>query len=223
MALMLSGILDGIQRSEMLLRPSIIFSMLHCLRSFDLPGLIFYLPVDHRYCTQAIITVVLSSIAFDHSIFLDLSSIFVLIIDVVLKRGPGIEPAGLIFWVFVITYIHNCIWWFHQLGGSLDISVGPPDLTGFHQIWQNCHFYFWNLVLGHHWAFSHYHMAAHDWATWHPTIGPCQPPAQSPSTTTYGLPPQLPYHPSMLAFHFMYDLPCGCKDCYMEIFHWSMD
>jgi hypothetical protein len=82
---MLSGILDGIQRSEMLLGPSIILSMLHCLRSFDLPGLIFSLPVDHRCCTQAIITVVLASVAFDHSIFLDLSSIFLLIIGVVLK------------------------------------------------------------------------------------------------------------------------------------------
>jgi hypothetical protein len=85
MALMLSGILDGIQRLEMLLRPSIILSMLRCLRSFDLPGLIFYLSVDHRYCTQAIITVVLASVAFDHSIFLDLYSIFLLIIGVVLK------------------------------------------------------------------------------------------------------------------------------------------
>jgi hypothetical protein len=44
----------------MLLGPSIILSMLRCLRSFDLPGLIFYLPVDHRCCTQAIITAVLA-------------------------------------------------------------------------------------------------------------------------------------------------------------------
>jgi hypothetical protein len=83
--LMLSGILDGIQRSEMLLGPSIILSMLRCLRSFDLPGLIFSLPVDHRCCTQAIIIVVLANVAFDHSIFLDLSSIFLLIIGVVLQ------------------------------------------------------------------------------------------------------------------------------------------
>jgi hypothetical protein len=69
----------------MLLGPSIIFSMLRCLRSFDLPGLIFSLVVDHRCCSQAIITVGLASIAFDHSIFLDLSSIFLLIIGVVLK------------------------------------------------------------------------------------------------------------------------------------------
>jgi hypothetical protein len=57
---MLSGILDGIQRSEMLLGPSIILSMLRCLQSFDLPGLIFSLPIDHRCCTQAIITAVLA-------------------------------------------------------------------------------------------------------------------------------------------------------------------
>jgi hypothetical protein len=44
----------------MLLEPSIILSMLRCLRSFDIPGLIFYFPVDHRYCTQAIISVVLA-------------------------------------------------------------------------------------------------------------------------------------------------------------------
>jgi hypothetical protein len=30
------------------------------LQSFDLPGLVFSLPVDHRCCTQAIIVVVLS-------------------------------------------------------------------------------------------------------------------------------------------------------------------
>jgi hypothetical protein len=50
-ALVLSGILNEIQRSEMLLElygPSIILSMLRCLRSFDLPGLIFYLPVDYK-------------------------------------------------------------------------------------------------------------------------------------------------------------------------------
>jgi hypothetical protein len=44
----------------MLLGPSIILSMLRCLRSFNLPGLIFYFPVDHRCCTQAIISVVLA-------------------------------------------------------------------------------------------------------------------------------------------------------------------
>ena len=58
--LMLSGILEVIQRSEMLLGPSIILSMLCCLRSFDLPRLIFYLSDDHRCCTQAITTTVLS-------------------------------------------------------------------------------------------------------------------------------------------------------------------
>jgi hypothetical protein len=44
----------------MLLRPSIILSMLRYLRSFDLPRIILYFPVDHRFCTQAIMTVVLS-------------------------------------------------------------------------------------------------------------------------------------------------------------------
>jgi hypothetical protein len=57
---MLLGILDGIQQSEILLRPSIILSMLRCLRSFDLPGLIFSFPVDHHCYTQAIIIVVLA-------------------------------------------------------------------------------------------------------------------------------------------------------------------
>ena len=50
-ALILSGILNEIQQSEMLLelyRPSIILSMLRCLRSFDLPELIFYFPVDYK-------------------------------------------------------------------------------------------------------------------------------------------------------------------------------
>ena len=61
------------------------------LRSFDLPRLIFFLPVDHHFFTQAIITVVLASVAFDHSIFLDLSFIFLLIIVVVLK------PSSLLY------------------------------------------------------------------------------------------------------------------------------
>jgi hypothetical protein len=69
----------------MILGPSIILSMLRCLGSFDLPRLIFSLPVDHRCCTQSIITVVLASVAFDHSILLDLYSIFLLIIGVVLQ------------------------------------------------------------------------------------------------------------------------------------------
>jgi hypothetical protein len=49
--LVLSGILNGIQRSGMLLKlygPSIIRSMLHCLRSVDLPELIFCLPVGYK-------------------------------------------------------------------------------------------------------------------------------------------------------------------------------
>jgi hypothetical protein len=44
----------------MILRPSIILSMLRCLRSFDLPRLIFYFPIDHRCCTQAIISAILA-------------------------------------------------------------------------------------------------------------------------------------------------------------------
>jgi len=51
MALVLSGILNGIHQLEMLLKlygPSIIWSMLRCLRSFDLPELIFCLPIGYK-------------------------------------------------------------------------------------------------------------------------------------------------------------------------------
>jgi hypothetical protein len=103
MVFLLSGILNEIQRSEMLLGPSIILSMLRCLQSFDLHGLILYLLVDYHCCTQAIITIVLASVSFDHSIFLDLSSIFLLIITVVLK------PSSLLYFPSMtsICYLLN--------------------------------------------------------------------------------------------------------------------
>jgi hypothetical protein len=55
--------------------------------------------------------------------------------------------VGLPFWVFVITYMKYMCCGSTNFGGSLDISIGPPDMEGFYQIWWTCHFYFWNLFL----------------------------------------------------------------------------
>jgi hypothetical protein len=100
--------------------------------------------------------------------------------------GPGVEPAGLPFWVIVIT-IHICgmellqLWSVFRFVKVYRLAArsggAPPDLAG------PFFFIFEIQFSGPHWAFSHYHMAAHDWATWKPTIGPCQPLAQSPATS----------------------------------------
>jgi hypothetical protein len=74
-----------------------------------------------------------------------------------------------------------------------------------HQIWRGStrfggptiFFFFEIRFSGPHWAFSHCHVAAHDWATWQPTIGPCQPPVQSPATSCHlSCHIILPHHPA---------------------------
>jgi hypothetical protein len=125
----------------MLLGPLIILSMLRCLRSFDLLGIIFYFPVDHHYCTQAIIIVVLSNIAFNHSIFLDLSSIFLFIITAVLKPSSllylpsmtsiccllNIFQQGLCFLVMRCSNMEFCHF---DVGTRYLLRQTPHPLTG---------------------------------------------------------------------------------------------
>jgi hypothetical protein len=65
-------------------------------------------------------------------------------------------------------------------------------------------------ITGCHWAFSHCHVAAHDWATWQPTIGPHQPLYNHPATSAYGLPTQLPTQPATSA-------PRHCTDCHVVV------
>jgi hypothetical protein len=102
--------------------------------------------------------------------------------------GPGVEPAGLPFWVicynniYIYIYIWNlCNFWNFRFWSWICL-FGHQIWRGLHQIWRapNPFFFFEILVFGPHWAFSHCHVAAHDWATWQPTIGPRQPLAQSP-------------------------------------------
>jgi len=64
----------------------------------------------------------------------------------------------------------------------------------------------------YHWAFSHFHVASHDWTTWQPTIGPRQPTVQSPATSTYELPHQCAKstcHVTICSTTWLYGLPRG--------------
>jgi hypothetical protein len=69
-------------------------------------------------------------------------------------------------------------------------------------------FIFGFLVASPHWAFSHYHMAAHDWATWKPPIGPRHPLVQS--TCHILCMPRMVRMPRV--FLVPYDLPHGFMD-----------
>jgi hypothetical protein len=60
-------------------------------------------------------------------------------------------------------------------------------------------------------------MAAHDWATWKPTIGPRQPLYNHAAMSTYGLKTQLPTYPATLSTISSYDLPHGCTECHVVV------
>jgi hypothetical protein len=66
------------------------------------------------------------------------------------------------------------------------------------------------LVVGHPCAFSRCHVAAHDWATWWPFIGPCHHSAQSCHVTsaTSSL-PHVTCQVVVRSATWLYGLPCG--------------
>jgi hypothetical protein len=119
--------------------------------------------------------------------------------------GPGVKPAGLpllacsynntFIYIYIYIYIVLTTTKFGVPFRFVGVGLQRRSATRFgrdlHQIWWATFFFFEISVTGPHWEFSHCHVAAHDWATWQPNIGPRHSPVQSPCHVTC-----LPHHPA---------------------------